>query len=150
MYNSIIKYNIKKAFQLVDTHQYDEIAEKLSAGITHHFSGDHALGGTRHDRNTVKKWFERVGRLLPNLKFTLTNVVVNGWPNNTLVIARWTAAGTLQNGDAYRNHGVHFITLKWGKITEMIVYQDSQAVAAALEMQYESGVEEAKAARIVS
>lgn len=150
MYNAIIKYNIKKAFQLVNDHNYEAVAKNLSPTITHHFSGDHALGGTRHDLTAVNAWFQRVGRLLPDLKLTITHVVVKGWPNNTLVIARWTAAATLQNGDVYRNQGVHFVTLNWGKITEMTVYEDSQAVADALEKQYNSGLNEAKAAQIIS
>ena len=150
MYHSIIKHNIKKAFQSVNDHQYEELTKGLSPTIRHHFSGDHALGGTRHDLTTVNEWFQRVGRLLPNLKLTITNVVVKGWPNNTLVIAQWTAAATLQNGDSYKNHGVHFVTLKWGKITDMTVYEDSQAVADALEKQYRSGIKEAKSAQLIS
>lgn len=150
MYNALIKYNIKKAFQQVNAHQYAEVANGLALNVKHHFSGTHALGGTRHDQAAVNQWFDRVGRLLPDLKLTITNVVVKGWPNNTLVIARWTAAATLQNGDAYRNDGVHFVTLKWGKITEMTVFEDSQAVANALEKQYESGLKEAKAGPIIS
>ncbi len=150
MYHSIIKHNIKKAFQSVNDHQYGQLTKGLSPAIRHHFSGDHALGGTRHDLKTVNEWFQRVGRLLPDLNLTITNVVVKGWPNNTLVIAQWTAAATLANGDAYRNQGVHFVALKWGKITEMTVYEDSQAVAHALEKQYESGIIEAKAPQLVS
>ncbi|GAB3641582.1 nuclear transport factor 2 family protein [Spirosoma arcticum] len=150
MYNAIIRHNIKKAFQLVNDHQYDEVAKNLSPAIRHHFSGDHALGGTRHDRTAVMSWFERVGRLLPDLKLTITRVIVKGWPNNTLVIAQWTAAASLPDGGEYRNQGVHFVTLKWGKITDMTVYEDSQAVTDALEKQYRAGLQEAKADPIVS
>ncbi len=150
MYNAIIRHNIKKAFQLVNEHHYGQLVKNLSPTITHHFSGQHALGGTRHDVTAVKQWFERVGRLLPDLKLTITNVVVKGWPNHTLVIAQWTATATLQNGDMYRNQGVHLVTLKWGKITDMHVYEDSQAVADALEKQYTAGIKEAKAAPILS
>ncbi len=150
MYNAFIKYNIRKAFQLINDHKYVEVAEGLALNIQHTFSGNHALGGSRHDLATVKEWFERVGRLLPDLKLTVTNVVVKGWPNNTLAIAQWTAAATLQNGDTYTNHGVHVVRAKWGKITEMTVYEDSQAVANALEKQYSSGLKEAKAGQIIS
>jgi len=150
MYHSIIKHNIKKAFQLVNNHNYVELVKGLSPTIRHDFSGDHALGGTRNNLAAVKEWFERVGRLLPDLKLTITNIVVKGWPNNTLAIVQWTAAATLQNSDAYRNHGVHFVTIKWGKITQMKVYEDSQAVANALEKQYAAGIKEAKAGQIIS
>jgi len=150
MYNSIIKYNIKKAFQFVNDHNYADVAKGLSPTIRHHFSGDHALGGTRHNLAAVNEWFERVGRVFPDLKLTITNIVVKGWPNNTLTIVQWTAAAPLVDGDAYSNHGVHFVKIKWGKITDMTVYEDSQAVANALAKQYESGIKEAKAEQIVS
>lgn len=150
MYNSIIKYNIKKAFQLVNDHNYVELVKGLSPTIRHSFSGDHALGGTRHTLAAVNEWFQRVGRVLPDLKLTITNIVVKGWPNNTLAIVRWTAAAPLLDGGEYKNHGVHFVTIKWAKITDMTVYEDSQAVANALEKQYASGVVEAKAMQIIS
>ena len=150
MYNALIRYNIRKAFQLINNHQYAEVAKGLALNIQHTFSGDHALGGTRHDLTAVKEWFERVGRVLPDLKLTVTHIVVKGWPNNTLAIARWTAAAQLENGDQYSNHGVHFVRAKWGKIVEMTVYEDSQAVANALEKQYVSGLKEAGAEQIIS
>jgi ketosteroid isomerase-like protein len=150
MYNAIIKSNIKKAFQLLNDHNYLQLSKGLSLNIHHHFSGDHALGGTRNDQAAVKEWFDRVGRLLPNLKLTVNNIIVRGWPNNTLAIVQWQANATLKDGSEYLNDGVHFIRVKWGKITEMNVYEDSQAVANALEKQFQSGIVEAKATQIIS
>jgi hypothetical protein len=48
----------------------------------------------------------------------------------------------------YLNHGVHIITMKWGKVYELDVSEDSQAVAKALVKQAASGISEALAQKI--
>ncbi|GAB3641369.1 nuclear transport factor 2 family protein [Spirosoma arcticum] len=150
MYNAIIKGKIKEAFGLINQHQYAEASKGLALNITHTFSGNHALGGIRHDQAATKLWFERVGRLLPDLHIEIDDVLVRGWPNDTLVIARWHATAGLKDGSRYANHGVHFVRIQWGKITEMTVYEDSLAVSEALERQYAAGISEAKALPIIS
>ena len=42
------------------------------------------------------------------------------------------------------------ITLRWGKIHALDVFEDSQAVARALDVQAAAGLEEAVAEQIVS
>jgi hypothetical protein len=61
-----------------------------------------------------------------------------------------TGAATLLNGDAYSQHAVHLITLRWGKIHELDVFEDSQEVAGALAVQAAAGLDEAVAEQIVS
>ena len=75
---------------------------------------------------------------------------MNGWPNNTLATVQWTSTTTLENGDPFLNKGVHFISLKWGKVTELDVYQETLAIYKGLEKQYQSGILEVKAPRIIS
>jgi hypothetical protein len=58
------------------------------------------LGGTRHDKESLKRWFERVGIVLPDLKFD--------------------------------------------------VYEDTKTVSNGLDVQFESGINEAKAPKIES
>jgi hypothetical protein len=60
------------------------------------------------------------------------------------------ATATLANGDPYINPGVHIITMRWGKVYSLDVSEDSQAVAAGLLKQAQSGIEEAAAPKIES
>jgi|SRR5579872_2061412 len=150
MYHYIIKSKARTSIQLLNDHRYAELVNGMALNVRHSFSGDHSLGGIRNDQAAVKEWLERLGRLMPNLKLTVTKIHVEGWPNNTLVILQWTAVATLENGEPYENKGVHFITLKWGTAVELNVYEDSQAVANALEKQHQSGMKEAKAPQIIS
>jgi ketosteroid isomerase-like protein len=66
------------------------------------------------------------------------------------VIVQWDGAATLLNGDAYSQHAVHLITLRWGKIHELDVFEDSQEVAGALAVQAAAGLDEAVAEPIVN
>jgi len=150
MYHYIVKKLVKKSFGLVNERRFTELTKGMALNVKHSFAGDHAMGGVRHDVAAVKSWLERLARVTPNLFITVTNISVKGLPNNTLAIVRWTATATLENGDSYLNKGVHFITLKWGKVTELDVYEDTLVVYNGLEKQYQSGILEAKAPQIIS
>jgi hypothetical protein len=64
---------------------------------------------------------------------------------------QWEATTTLLNGDSsYFNRGLHVISMRWGKVYSLDVFEDSQEVARGLAVQAESGLEEAIAEQIVS
>jgi ketosteroid isomerase-like protein len=150
-YHYFVKNKVKKSFQLVNEHQYDELLKSVSnKTLEHSFAGDHALGGKRHDKESFKKWLVRLGTVLPDLKIEITDIQVKGNLFKTMAIVRWTATCTLLNGEPYVNHGVHFITLKWGKLVKIDVYEDTKTVSHGLEVQFESGIKEAKAPKIES
>lgn len=150
MYHFIVKQKVRKSFELVNQRRFTELVNDMALNVRHSFAGDHALGGVRNDQAAVKAWLERLGRVTPNLHITINQINVEGWPHRTLAIVRWTATATLENGDPYLNKGVHFITLKWGKVVELDVYEDTLAVFNGLEKQYKAGILEAKAPQIIS
>lgn len=150
-YHSIVTKNLVAGFRGVDDHDYAALAAHFAPGIHHRFAGDHALGGERHDAATVIAWLERVGRVLPDVRFTITDVVVAGWPHRTTAFARWDAHATLADGrDPYRNRGVHVVRLEWFKIVDMDVYQDTHLLRAALDRQAAAGIDEAVAPQLTS
>jgi hypothetical protein len=50
----------------------------------------------------------------------------------------------------YNNHGVHIIRMRWGKVFDIDANEDSQLVAASLQIWAAHGVNEALAASILS
>jgi len=65
----------------------------------------------------------------------------------------WTnpVAEPMLNGDSsYFNRGFHVITMRWGKVYSLDVFEDSQEVARGLAAQAECGLKEAVAQQIVS
>ena len=123
----------------------------VAPNVHHRLPGDNALSGERHDKETLRRWFERLGRVLPNLQIKVNNIWVSGWPAHTTVFAQWDGTATLLNGDAsYFNRGLQVITLRWGRIYAVDFFEDSQEAARGLAAQAAAGLEEAVAEQIVS
>jgi ketosteroid isomerase-like protein len=150
IYGSIVRMKIRQTFDHVNNHRWDKATDALAPRVHHRVSGDHALGGERHDKDSTRRWFERLGRVLPTLRITVNKVTVKGWPWNTQVFAEWDGNATLNNGAPYINRGLHMFTLRWGKVYALEEFQDSQAAANGLAAQAAAGIEEAGAKPIVS
>ena len=151
LYGYIVKNEIRKTFDHVNNHRWDEAVKAVAPQVHHRVSGAHALGGERHDKKAMRRWFERLGRVLPNLHLTVNNIWVKGWPWHTTVFAQWDGTATLLNGDAsYVNRGLHVFTLRWGRVYALEEFQDSQAAARGLAAQAAAGLKEAAAEPIVS
>ena len=150
IYSSIVKMKIRQTFDHVNNHRWDKATDALAPRVHHRVSGDHALGGERHDKDSARRWFERLGRVLPTLRITVNKVTVKGWPWNTQVFAEWDGNATLNNGAPYINRGLHVFTLRWGKVYALEEFQDSQAAANGLAAQAAAGLKEASAEPILS
>jgi ketosteroid isomerase-like protein len=150
MYHAIVKRIAVRNFERVNDHDYESLLADCVPNVRHRFGGSHALGGERHDREALRRWFERLGRLSPTLRLTVEDTWVKGSPAHTIVIIRWSATQGMPDDSPYHNHGVHIVEMKWGKIVSIDANEDSQAVAAGLQVWAKHGVEEAIAAPIVS
>jgi hypothetical protein len=65
MYHAIVKRIALQNFLRVNQKDYAPILKGCSPDIHHRFGGHHALGGERHDRDTLGRWFDGwVGWLL--------------------------------------------------------------------------------------
>ena len=150
LYSYIVKKKITQTFEHVNNHRWDEAIEAVASNVHHLVSGVHALAGERNSKEALRGWFERLGRVQPNLKIKVNNIWVTGWPWHTNVFVDWNGTATLLNGDAYTNRGLHLFTLKWGKVYALEEFQDSQAAANALVTQAKAGLKEAVSEQILS
>ncbi len=151
LYSYFVKKLIRQSFDHVNQHRWDEVLKAVALSVHHRLPGARSLGGERHDKEALRRWFERLGRVLPNFNFKVNNIWVKGWPGHTTVFAQWDGTATLLNGDAsYLNRGLHVFTLRWGKVYAIDEFQDSQEVARGLAAQAASGFKEAVAEQIVS
>jgi hypothetical protein len=78
MYHAIVKRIARKNFERVNQKDLDALVKDCD--IHHRFYGSHALSGERHDREALRRWFERLGRLAPGLTLTVQDVWVKGCP----------------------------------------------------------------------
>ena len=150
MYDAMVERIATRTFERVNAGDYAGVLAACSPDVSHRFGGDHALGGERHDREALGRWFARLGRLCPDLALQVQDVWVKGWPHDTTAIIRWTNTQTRPDGTRYDNHGVHVVRMRWGKATSIDANEDSQAVAGLLDQLAAAGVAEASAAPIIS
>jgi ketosteroid isomerase-like protein len=150
MYHAIVKRIARKNFERVNQKEFGALLKDCVSNIHHRFYGSHALSGERHDREAVRRWFERLGRLGPGLTLAVHDVWVKGLPHDTTIIMRWSAKDTLIDSFPYSNCGVHILKMRWFKIVDIDAYEDSQAVAENLKLQAAHGVQEAAEPPILS
>lgn len=145
MYHAIVKRQLRRAFRDLGRGNYETILAGMAPRFEHVFFGEHPLGGTRHTGGAYRLWFERLARLFPGLGFEIRNIIVNGWPWNTVAAVEWVDRLTTRDGQPQQNVGVHIIRMRWTKVTEIRIYCDNQRLAAICERQAQLGVAEATA-----
>ncbi len=148
MYHMIVRRQVQKSFAHLNQHEYQPVVASFAPDITHHFAGTHALGGTRHSAAVASRWYERLFRLFPGLRFTVRNIVVSGLPHNTRVAIQFRVELTAPDGKPYFNEVAQFITLKWGRIAQMELYEDTDKLVDLLNQLSAAGIAEASAAPI--
>jgi ketosteroid isomerase-like protein len=151
LYSYFVEKLVRQSFDHVNNHRWDELLKPVAPNVHHRFAGSHSIGGERHDKAAMRRWLERLGSVLPNLHLKVNHIWVKGWPWQTTVFVQWDATATLLNGDdSYFNRGLHVISMRWGKVYALDVFEDSQEVARGLAAQAAAGLKEAVAEQIVS
>ena len=123
----------------------DALLARFAAGCTLTFVGDTPLGATAARDADIRRWFERFARLLPSPRFDVQRVVVSGPPWNQQLAAHVHIHGSV-DGQPYENQFAHFLRLRWAKVVEDLVLEDTQQWERACRRLVAAGVEEAGAA----
>src|SRR5260370_28716325 len=78
-------------------------------------------------------WFQRVFSYFPGIQYTVHQVIVQGWPWNTLVATRLSVAAPRADGSVYQNDVMQFLRLRWGKVVEDHLYEDTYKLVNELQ-----------------
>ena len=148
-YKIVVRQKILKSFSELNKFNSAELLNSLSDDATYRFEGDHSLGGQRNSKAGIDKWFQRLFRLLPG-QFEVLSIIVIGFPWNTDAIIEFKDNVTPEFGEPYTNFGVQRIKLRFGKITQIHTYVDTEKVTKALNELAKNGVEEATAKQITA
>jgi ketosteroid isomerase-like protein len=145
MYKAIAKRKARGAFEALSRGDWESALEDVAPDVHHVFPGDNAIGGERHSADALRRWFERLHRLIPELEFEVRNVSVKGWPWDMMVAVEWADHGRAADGVPYRNEGAHWIRLRRGKAVYIHAYLDTEKVTAICRRLADNGFEEAAA-----
>ncbi|MBO0953164.1 nuclear transport factor 2 family protein [Fibrella forsythiae] len=145
MYHRLVEQIVRQNFARLSQGDYESMLKGMAPLITHTFSGQHALGGTRRSVPAMREWFARLFRLFPGLNFEIRRVAVSGWPWLTTIAVEWTDRATPADGSTYVNEGIHLLQMRWGKVVYLRAYLDTAVLAATLEGLAAHGISEALA-----
>jgi ketosteroid isomerase-like protein len=104
--------------------------------------GDSPLGADLSSREEIRLWFDRFRRLLPDPRFEVQVAMVVGPPWRQRVAAHVLIRSTV-DGEPYENQFAQFLTLRWGKVTDDLVLEDTQMWERACRQLIDAGVDEA-------
>jgi ketosteroid isomerase-like protein len=148
MYGWIFKQQIRQGFQNISRANFDEVLKVFAPDIHFQFVGDHAIAADVHNREKVKAWFERVHRLFPDLKVTPRHIRVTGWPWDVTAITHFDVQATLPGNSPYKNQGIQILRIRWGKIVDDYLIEDTQLLTSALSQIADAGNGEARAVAV--
>ncbi len=97
------------------------------------------------DARRIRCWFERFRRLLPNPRFEIERLVISG-PLWNQCLASHTVIRSTVDGEPYENQFGHFLRLRWGKVVDDLIIEDTQRWERACRRLIAAGVDEAAAA----
>lgn len=80
LYHEIVRRKVRNNFVELSAGNYEHVLVQMAPHFDHHFAGAHPLGGRRHTVAAMRRWFERLYRLTPNLSFEILGVSVSGTP----------------------------------------------------------------------
>jgi ketosteroid isomerase-like protein len=145
MYKAIARRLVSRNFAALSRGDWEAAVKDVAPDVHHVFPGDNAIGGERHSKEAMGRWFERLFRLIPELRFEVRNVAVRGWPWDMMVAVEWVDYGRAVDGVPYANEGAHWIRIRRGKATYIHAFLDTEKVTQICDRLAAAGVEEAAA-----
>jgi ketosteroid isomerase-like protein len=149
MYHAIVRRRLKQLFDAINRGDAERVLRQFAGRFEHSFLGDTALGGSRRTLASTRRWYERLYRLLPDIRFDLDKIALSGGPWNTIAVIEWVETNSGTDNVRTYNRGIHVVHLRWGRATRLMICPDTIGLKATLDRLYAAGNLEALAAPIV-
>jgi ketosteroid isomerase-like protein len=148
MYHSLVRSKARSAFAQISAGNWEPMIKAMAPSFTYRFYGDSALSGERHTVEAVRRWWQRSFRLMPTATFDVLDIVVSGGPWSTSIATAVAVHATFADGSSYDNVFNQFMHMKWGRVTEIRMLEDTEVLQRAMDRLAAAGYEEAHAAPI--
>jgi ketosteroid isomerase-like protein len=133
MYRMIVASKARATWRRIAAGDIEAAGRMADADMRFRFVGETALGAELRGRDAFLEWFRAARERLPGLTFEVGDVLVGGWPWNTRVAVRLSISAPLADGTTYHNDGVQWLRLRWGRMVDDWVLEDTIALRRALE-----------------
>lgn len=132
MYHWLVRRAVRRAYGQLNSRDVSAVTALFGSDSKFHFPGDHALSGDYRGRREIGDFFARLWELFPGLEFSVSEVVVKGPPWNMTAFVHYHDAAVAPNGAAWRGQGLQHARLRWGKMVDDFIVNDTQAVCEYL------------------
>ena len=149
MYKRIVRGILAGAFAGLSEGRIGAVTGKFAPDAEHFFIGEHALAGTRRTPASIRRWYERLLLVFPDIRFTVRRIDVSGPPWRTLATVEWQETNTGTDGVRTTNTGVNVLEICWGKVRRVSIYTDTAMLTRTLDRLALAGNPHAHAAPIV-
>ena len=128
MYKFIVRRIVRRAFAKLSAGDYEPIVGQFGPQSRFVFAGDHVLGGERFGQEAIRAWFQEMLRRFPGIRIEPQEVLVNGWQWNTVVATHLAISAPRAGGREYRNEGMQLLRLRWGRVVDDLIFEDTLAL----------------------
>jgi ketosteroid isomerase-like protein len=132
MYAFLVRRLVRRRFEELSKGEAGRVVARFGPRSVFTMVGDHALGGECRGRAAVSEWFARFFRAFPGIAIEPRVVAVDGWPWRTTIATQFVVRAELADGHRYRNEGVQLVRMRWGRILEERIYEDTAVLQDAL------------------
>jgi ketosteroid isomerase-like protein len=126
MYGWLVSRLVRRTFDRLSAGDPSAALAKFGDGSRLVFPGRNSWAIDSTDRAEIEAWFRRLAAL--GLQFTVRDVMVTGPPWNTRVCTQGTDQTGTPSGP-YTNQWAQCARMTWGKLTEDVIYLDTQKLA---------------------
>jgi ketosteroid isomerase-like protein len=128
MYQWIAKRQIRQGFAQISAHDFDKLLSVFAPDVHFTFAGQHVMQADYHDLAQVRVWFDLVHRLFPTLKIEAKRIFIAGWPWDMWATVQFHVSDTLPDGNLYDNNGVQMLRIRFGRIVEDHLLEDTKVL----------------------
>lgn len=144
MYHAAVRRIARRTYGALSRGDFQTVVAGFDSEAVLFFSGDHVLAGTFRGREAIFAWFKRLYACFPDLRLHPETIVVEGFPWDTRVATRFRVTATLSSGRPYANEGMQLLRIRWGRVVEDRLYEDTKALNDALSELAQAGVPAAR------
>ncbi|NUT94832.1 MAG: nuclear transport factor 2 family protein [Saccharothrix sp.] len=135
MYHAIVRAKVRGLWARIADGDHGAAVRLAAPDVRFRFVGDAPPAASFTGRDAFDQWFRDLLHLFPGIRLTPTEVIARGWPWDTTVVTRFRVEATLADGTPYRNEGVQWVRLRWGRMVDDYVLEDTARLADAVRRQ---------------